>query len=125
MCKPANWTNFAGAEGILEIVSKVLPPVYTVNISGHWVDVSGKTVYFRLQMIDEKENITYFPTENGIQKYMYHDHCRLEHFNFEGIFTNLDVGKYKVILQVKNDTTVSNADYSWCASYGFVQLTTW
>jgi hypothetical protein len=99
-------------------------PLYSISISGDYVDTSGRAIHLRIAVKNQRTNVvTYFPSSSGWIKYLYIDHSRLDGHGYLGIMSGLIYGdSYKVQLEV--DPNTANP-YRWNSAYGTLTGLVW
>jgi len=98
---------------------------YHLSISGHWVDGAGKTMRFRIKLVDPNTQAHYYwPSEQGQIKFMYVDHSRLEEVSLIGVVNNVPVN-IPLNLQLQVACGSEGGLYSWNSVYGEMILIIW
>jgi hypothetical protein len=99
-------------------------PLYSISISGDYVDTSGRAIHLRIAVKNQRTNVvTYFPSSSGWIKYLYVDWSRLDGHGYLGIMSGLIYGdSYKVQLEV--DPNTANP-YRWNSAYGTLTGLVW
>jgi hypothetical protein len=100
-------------------------PLFSVHITGDYTDTTGREIYFRLIVRNERtREVVYFPSSSGWLKYLYIDHSRLDGHGYNGIMSNLTPGdSYTSGLEVNGNHASSY--YRWHSAYGTLTGIVW
>jgi hypothetical protein len=100
-------------------------PLFSVHITGDYTDTTGREIYFRLIVRNERtREVVYFPSSSGWLKYLYIDHSRLDGHGYNGIMSNLTPGdSYTSGLEVNGNHASSY--YRWSSAYGTLTGIVW
>jgi hypothetical protein len=114
------FTSFTGATATVNLPH--VPIHWHLQMNGHFVDSAAKTMRFRIMLHDNTTGAHFFfPREDGMIKYMYTDHSRLESCFFHGVHAQLiPAGDYDVQVQVACGT--EGGPYHWDGVYGEVVM---
>ena len=99
-------------------------PLYSVSITGDYVDTTSRAINYRLVVKNQRTGeIVYFPSSSGWKKYHYTTHTRLDGHGYLGIMSGLIPGdSYVVGLDVDPNST---SNYQWSPSYGTITGLVW
>jgi hypothetical protein len=99
-------------------------PLYSISITGDWVDDSSRAVNYRLVVKNQRTGeVVYFPSSSGWTKHLYETHSRLDGHGYLGIMSGLIPGdSYKVQLEVDPNST---SNYKWNSIYGTITGLVW
>ena len=119
----ANWVELIPYGEIWTAYSE--NPLFSVSITGDYTDTTGRKVFFRLLVRNERtREVVYFPDSSGWRKYIYVDHSRLDGHGYHGIMSNLTPGdSYTCKLEVNGNHASSY--YTWHSQYGPITGIVW
>ena len=102
-------------------------PLYSVSITGDYVDGNHKSINYRIAVQNQRtREVVYFPDTTGWRKYLYIYDNRLDGHGYFGIMSGLIPGDlYKVQLEVEPRSNGTSDDYEWNSIYGTITGLVW
>ena len=99
-------------------------PLYSVSITGDFVDATSRAVNYRLVVKNQRTGeVVYFPSSSGWKKYHYTTHTRLDGHGYLGIMSGLTPGDSYVVALDVDPNSASN--YQWHSNYGTITGLVW
>jgi len=99
-------------------------PLYSVSITGDYVDSTSRAVNYRLVVKNQRTGeVVYFPSSSGWTKYHYTTHTRLDGHGYLGIMSGLIPGDSYVVALDVDPNSASN--YQWASNYGTITGLVW